>query len=103
MMSDDHNDGQMIFGNLGGLKLPDICLTGEEKPRINLTQETCPDRGSNPGPLRDRRACYRLSHSGGIKRDIIIHNNIVYFFQLFYLTLTVKVKSEQTLKDLKRS
>ena len=26
-------DGQMIFGDLGGLKLPDICLTGEEKPR----------------------------------------------------------------------
>ena len=23
----------------------------------NLTQETCPNRGSNPGPLHDRRAC----------------------------------------------
>ena len=44
--------------------LPDICLTGEEKPRKNLTQETCPDRGSNPDPLRDRHACYRLLHSG---------------------------------------
>ena len=65
MMSDDDNDGQMIFGDLGGLKLPDICLIGEEKPRKNLTQETCPDRGSNPGPLRDRRACCRLVHSGG--------------------------------------
>ena len=32
-MSDDDNDGQMIFGELGGLKIPDICLTGEEKPR----------------------------------------------------------------------
>ena len=60
-MSDDDNDGQMIFGDLVGLKLPDICLTGEEKPRKNLTQETCPDRGSNPDLLRDRRACYRLS------------------------------------------
>ena len=50
-MSMDDNDGQMIFGDHGGLKLPDICLTGEEKPRKNLTQETCPDRGSNPGPL----------------------------------------------------
>ena len=29
-MSDDDNDGQMIFGDLGGLKLPDICLEGEE-------------------------------------------------------------------------
>ena len=57
MMSDD-NDGQMIFGELVGLKLPDIRLTGEEKPRKNLTQETCPDRGSNPDPLRDKHACY---------------------------------------------
>ena len=31
----------------------------------NLTQETCPDRGSNPGSLRDMRACCRLLHSGG--------------------------------------
>ena len=65
MMIDDDNDGQMIFGDLGDLKLPDICLTGEEKPRKNITQETCPDRGSNPGPLRDRRACYRLAQGGG--------------------------------------
>ena len=61
----DDDDGQMIFGDLGGLKFPDICLIGEEKPRKNLTQETCPDRGSNPGPLRDKRACYHLLHSGG--------------------------------------
>ena len=57
--------GQMIFEDLVGLKLSDICLTGEEKSRKNLTQVTCPDRGSNPSPLRDRRACYRLLHNGG--------------------------------------
>ena len=39
-----------------GLKLPDICLKGEEKHRKNLTQETCPDRRSNPSPLHERRA-----------------------------------------------
>ena len=61
MMMDDYG-GQMIFGDLVGLKFPDIRLTGEEKP---LTQETCPDRRSNPGPLRDKRACYHLFHSGG--------------------------------------
>ena len=55
----------MIFEDLVGIKLPDIHLTGEEKPRKNLTQETCPDRGSNPGPLRDNRAYYHLFHSGG--------------------------------------
>ena len=64
MMRDDYG-GQMIFGDLVGLKLPDIRLTGEEKPRKNLTQVTCSDRGSNPGPLRDKRACYQLFHSGG--------------------------------------
>ena len=31
--ANDDNDGQMIFRDLGGLKLPDICLTGEEKPQ----------------------------------------------------------------------
>ena len=31
-----------------GLKLPNIRLAGEEKHRKNLTQKTCPDRGSNP-------------------------------------------------------
>ena len=61
----DDYDGQMIFGDLGGLKFPDICLTGEEKPRENLVQETCPDRGLYPGPLRDKRTCYHLLHSGG--------------------------------------
>ena len=60
----DDDEGQMIFGDLVGLKLPDICLTGEEKPRKNFTQETCSDRGLNPSPLRDRLACYRLLLSG---------------------------------------
>ena len=59
-------NGQMIFGDLGGLKLSDICLTGEEKPRKNLTQETCPNRRSNLGPLHDRHTCYHLAHSGGL-------------------------------------
>ena len=55
MMMDDYDD-QMIFGDLVSLKLPDIRHMGEEKPRKNLTQETFLDRGSNPGPLRDKRA-----------------------------------------------
>ena len=42
MMIDDDNDCQMIFGDVGVLKLPDICLTGEEKPRKNLTQDLVP-------------------------------------------------------------
>ena len=70
MMIDDDNDGQKIFGELGGLKLPDICLTGEEKTPKNLTHETCPDPVSNPGPLHDRRAWYSLSHSGGLSTSV---------------------------------
>ena len=64
-MMDDY-DGQMIFRDLVGLKVPDIRLTGEEKPRKNLTQETCTDRGSNPGLLHDKYACYHLLHSSGL-------------------------------------
>ena len=52
-------------GTFMGLTFPYICLTGEEKPRKNLTQETYADRESNPAPLRDRRTCYRLFRSGG--------------------------------------
>ena len=63
MMMDDY-DGQLMFRDLMGLELSDIRLTGEEQPRKNLTQETCPDRGSKPGPLRDKRACYHLFRSG---------------------------------------
>ena len=65
MIMDDY-DGQIMFGDLVGLKLPDIRLTVEEKSRKNLTQETCPDRESNPRPLRGKRACYHLLHSGGL-------------------------------------
>ena len=66
----DDNDGQMIFGDLVGLKLPDIRLTSGENPEKNLTQETCPDRESNPGPLRGKRECYRLLHNGEIVMGI---------------------------------
>ena len=83
-MSDDDNDGQMIFGDLGGLKLPDICLAGEEKPRKNLNQETCTDRGSNPGPLRDRRTCCRLAHSGGLQISYCSFNLYRVFGNSYY-------------------
>ena len=40
----------------------------------------CPDRGSNPGPLRDKRACYHLLHSGGLiwtSNNIKITNKLI--------------------------
>ena len=86
MMMDDY-DGQMIFGDPVGLKLPDIRLTGEEKYRKNLTQETCPDRGSNPGPLCDKHAFYHLFHSGGLNymKKVSKINRMCYIFGITYL------------------
>ena len=49
MMMDDY-DGQMIVGDLVGLKLPDIRLTGEEKPRKNLHPGNLSRPGIEPGP-----------------------------------------------------
>ena len=72
--NDDYG-GQMIFGDLMGLKFPDICLTGEEKPRKNLIQETCPGRGSNPDPLSDKRECYHLLHSSGLNYLVRFRKN----------------------------
>ena len=85
MMMDD-NDDQMIVGDLVGLKLHDICLTGEEEPRKkDLTQETFPDRGSNPGPLRGKRACYHLLHSGGRVLSYIQYIHIVFGVNTRYM------------------
>ena len=55
-MSDD-NDGQMIFGDLGGLKLPGISLTGEENPR-----KTSP-RKPVPTGDRTRSRCVTGAHA----------------------------------------
>ena len=88
MIIDDY-DGQIIFGDIVGLKLPDICLTGEEKPRKKLTQESCPDRGSNPGPLRDKRACYHLLHSGG-----------QFSLEYMYVGYTSGLRARQQLRSL---
>ena len=53
----------MIFGDLVRLKFPDICLIVEEKPRKNIHEGNMSLPEPNPGPLRDRRAYYRLFHS----------------------------------------
>ena len=41
-MSMDDNDGQMIFGDLGGLKFPDICLKGEENSEKTSPRKLVP-------------------------------------------------------------
>ena len=54
----DDNDGQMIFGDHGDLKLPDICLTGEEKTR----KKTSP-RKLVPTGDRTRARCVKGAHA----------------------------------------
>ena len=41
MIKDDY-DGEMMFGDLVGLQLPDIRLTGEEKPRKTSPRKRVP-------------------------------------------------------------
>ena len=57
IIDDDDDDGQMIVGDLMGLKLSDIRLTGEEKPRKNLTQALVPTGD------RTRTRCVRSAHA----------------------------------------
>ena len=79
MIMDDY-DGQMIFEGLVGLKLSDICLTGEEKSRGSLAQETCPDRGSN------RVRCVSGAHATACSTavDKYIH---IYIHYINYITI----------------
>ena len=84
------------------LKLPDICLAGEEKPRKNLSQETCPDRESNPGPLRDRRACYHLTHAvdeTSLRRygsKLVYHITLYFIFTLLTVTCKYSILTQLT-------
>ena len=56
-MNMDDNDGQMIFGDLGGLKLPDICLTGEENPEKTSLRKLAPTGD------RTRARCVTSTHA----------------------------------------
>ena len=83
-----------MSGDRLGLKFPDICLMGEEKPQKNLTQETCPDRESNPGPLRERRIRYPLLHNGGTLLNV---NNI--YPTVYLQKKSTRINWEYTLKQ----
>ena len=50
MMIGDDKGGQMLFGDLGGLKLPGICLTGQEKPREKPQPGNLSREGIESGP-----------------------------------------------------
>ena len=68
MMSEDDNDGQMIVGDLVGLKLPDICLTGEEKT---------PPRKPVPTGDRTRARCVTGAHAAALPTTVD-HVTLVY-------------------------
>ena len=57
IMNDDDDDGQMIFGDLVVLKLPDICLTGEKNP------EETSSRKLDPTGDRTRARCMTGVHA----------------------------------------
>ena len=79
----------MMSGDRLGLKFPDICLMGEEKPQKNLTQETCPDRESNPGPLRERRIRYPLLHNSGYAISTVDINVLVIPIYIIVFNFTI--------------
>ena len=46
----DNYDGQMIFGEQWGLKLPDISLTGKDKPKKTSPTKVVPTRDRTRAP-----------------------------------------------------
>ena len=67
-------------GTLGAKSFLTFVWQTRKNPKKNLTQETCPDRGSNPGPLHDKRACYHLLHSGRRIFCMKMHNCFILLF-----------------------
>ena len=68
-MSDDGNDGQIIFGDLVGLKLSDICLTGEENPEKTSSRKLVPTRD------RTRGRCVKGAHAIACSTAVDSSNN----------------------------
>ena len=77
MMRDDDNDGQMIFGDIGDLKLPDICLTGEENP-----EKTSP-RKLVPTGDRTRARCVTGAHATAWPTAVDFSNVILLLYYYF--------------------
>ena len=78
-MTEDDNDGQMIFGDLGGLKIPYICFTVEGKPRKNLNQETDPTGdGTRTRSVRSNDVTPRPPHWSHIIAIVPINKSLVY-------------------------
>ena len=79
MMMDDY-DGQMIFGDLVGLNLPDIRLTGEEKPRKTSPRKLVPTGDRTRARCVTSAHATTLFHSGGRNLMLITWNATHYLF-----------------------
>ena len=97
MMIDDDNYGQIIFGDLRDLKLPDICLAGEENPEKTSSRKLVPTGD------RTQTHCMTGAHAAAWPTEVDTKDLIgaVAFRCLPHLTLSLP--SEQTLKDVKKS
>ena len=96
MMMVDY-DGQMIFGDLVGLKLPDIRLTGEEN-----TEKTSP-RKLVPTGDRTRARCVTSAHAttSSTAVDVVIANAVNLSSPILlqrYVFLRFRVESSSQLK-----
>ena len=68
----DDDDGHMIFGDL---KFPDICLTGEEKPRKKPHPGNLSRSGIEPGPVAWQARMLSLSpQRWTIRKDTVINS-----------------------------
>ena len=59
----------MIFGDLGGLKFPDIWPTGEEKPRKKHHPGNLSRPGIEPGPAAWQAHMLPLAQQRWTKKD----------------------------------
>ena len=64
--NNNDNDGQMIFGDLGGQKLPDIRLTGEENREKISPRKLVPTRD------RTRARCVTGAHAATWPKILIV-------------------------------
>ena len=68
----------MTFGDPVGIKLPDICLTGEDNPEKKKTpRKPVPTGDQTRALLVTDALCYYLRHSGG---QIIVLCSPLFFF-----------------------
>ena len=81
-MSIDDNDGQMIFGDPGGLKIPYICLTGEEKP---------PKKKTSPRklvPTGNRTWAHCVTGEHGQITPLLLVTGVTIFLDILFISLS---------------